>query len=83
MKSEDDKKIIEQQKRLADTLVKSGVATRAVLDENAMKVCIDWSPDGLRFRESVLRAYDLIAKRQSDNPLMELSRLVAFFIEVR
>jgi DNA-binding HxlR family transcriptional regulator len=63
---------------LQDTLVKAGISTRTVFDEKANKIVYDWTPDGLRLRDAVLKAYDLIAKRQSNDPAKDLTLAINF-----
>ena len=83
MPSDNDKRMIQAQQRLADTLVQGGLARTAIVNESSMKVTIDWTADGLRFRDAVLRAYDSVAERELDNALREFCRMIAFIIEVR
>ena len=79
----DDDRLQKIHEQLAESLVKSGLANRAWFDRNRMKFTIDWTPDGQRFYGAVIRAYELIAQRKSDNPVLEISRLVAFVVENR
>lgn len=79
----DDEKAIQTTKHLQEVLVRGGLVNRTVFDEATMKMRYEWTTDGLRFREAILKAYDAISKTEGENSLREFCRLVAFIVHER
>ncbi len=77
---DNDEQAIKTTKHFQEILVNGGLVSRTVFNESAMKMKFEWTPDGLRFREVILKAYDSIAKTEGENTLREFCGLVAFII---
>ena len=76
-----DDKVIEELKRLCDTLIQSGLASAGVVSRSRMDLHIDWTADGLQLREAVLKSYQSVSKWQGENSLREFIRATVFIIE--
>lgn len=83
MNPDSDEQAIKTTQHLQEILMKGGLISRAILDENTMRFKYDWTADGIAFRSAVLKAHDAIAKTEGANSLREFSRLIAFVLDNR
>lgn len=80
MNPDSDDAAIKTTKHIQAMLAKAGLIDRSVFDESTKQFRYDWTPEGIRFRDAILKAYDAIAKTEGKNSLAEFCGLVGFVI---
>jgi hypothetical protein len=83
MNPEPDKEKIEAHKRMADMLVQLGLASRVMFNDATRSGDIHWTPDGLIFRNQLLKTYDQLAKGKGKEGMGEFMLLLTWLLKHR
>ena len=80
MKPDGNEEAIKTTKEFQEIISLAGLINRSVFDESTKRFRYEWTPDGVRFRDAILKTYDAIAKTDGANASRKLYKAVAFVI---